>query len=102
VVTNGLLFAVSDNGTAYCLDAASGKALWSKDLQEQHYASLVAVGNRVYFCSTRGRTTIFACDRTCRVLSRNDLGEQTYASLAPVDGELFIRTRGHLYCLREP
>src|SRR5262249_1908868 len=63
VVKNGLLFAVSDNGMVYCLDARTGKPLWSKDLQEQHYASLTAIGDRIYCCSTRGRTTIFACDR---------------------------------------
>jgi outer membrane protein assembly factor BamB len=101
VVKNGLLFAVSDNGYAYCLDARTGQPLWSKDLQEQHYASVTAIGNRIYFCSAHGRTTIIACDRTCRVLSHNDLGEQVHASLAPVDGDLFIRTKRHLYCLRE-
>jgi outer membrane protein assembly factor BamB len=102
VVKNGLFFAVSDNGYAYCLDAHTGQPLWSKDLQEQHYASVTAIGNRIYFCSTRGCTTIVACDRRYRLLARSDLGEQTYASFAPVDGDLFIRTKHHLYCLREP
>jgi hypothetical protein len=102
VVKNGLLFAVSDNGTAYCLDAGTGKSLWSHDMQEQHYASVTAIRDRIYFSSTRGRTTIVACDRTYRVLARNDLGEPIFASPAPVDGDLFLRARKHLYCLREP
>src|SRR5262249_2936581 len=102
VVKNGLLFAVSDNGYAYCLDAQTGQPLWSKDLQEQHYASVTAIGDRIYFCSSHGRTTVVACDRTYRVLTRNDLREQTYASFAPADDDLFIRTRKHLYRLREP
>jgi outer membrane protein assembly factor BamB len=91
---------VVKNGLAYCLDAHTGRPLWSKDLQEQHYASVTAIGDRIYFCSTQGHTTIFACDRACRALARSDLNEQTYASFAPVDGELFLRTKKHLYCLR--
>jgi outer membrane protein assembly factor BamB len=101
VVKNGLLFAVSDNGTAYCLETRTGKLLWIQDLEQQHYASVTAVGDRIYFCDSRGRTTVVACERTYRFLSRSDLGEQTYASFAPVDGDLFIRTQKHLYCLRD-
>jgi outer membrane protein assembly factor BamB len=101
VVQHGLLFAVSDNGFAYCLDATTGMLLWSQDLEEQHYASVTAIGDRIYFSSTRGRTTIVACDRRYRVLSRCDLGEPIYASFAPADGDLLVRTRRHLYCLRE-
>ena len=102
VITNGLLFAVSDNGSAYCLDARTSKELWRKDLDQQHYASVVAVGNAVYFCGTQGQTTVVACDRTFRLLAQNDLAEPTYASFAPVDGTLFVRTRENLFCLRAP
>jgi outer membrane protein assembly factor BamB len=102
VVRNGLLFAVSDNGSAYCLDARTGKELWRRELEAQHYASVIAMGGRIYFCGTRGRTTVVACDRTFRLLAQNDLKERTFATPAPVDGALFLRTRTHLYGLREP
>jgi outer membrane protein assembly factor BamB len=101
VVANGLLFAVSDNGSAYCLEARTGKELWRKELEEQHYASVIAVGDRIYFCGTQGRTTVTAADRTFRLLAQNTLDGQMFATFAPVDGDLFLRTRTHLLCLRE-
>jgi outer membrane protein assembly factor BamB len=102
VVRNGLLFAVSDNGSACCLDARTGKELWRRELEAQHYASVIAIGDRIYFCGTQGRTTVVACHRTFRLLAQNDLKERTFATPAPVDGALYLRTRTHLYCLREP
>jgi len=101
VVKDGLLFAISDVGTAYCLDAKTGEALWRERLRKQHYASPITIGDRVYFCNTSGLTIVVACDREYRKIAENDLGELTYASFAPVDGRLFIRTAESLYCVQE-
>jgi outer membrane protein assembly factor BamB len=101
VLAHGLLFDVSDTGTVFCHEAATGKLLWSRNLARQHYASPVAVGNRVYFCDTQGTTTVFAAERTCRLVAQNPLGERVLASFAPVNGKLFVRTDQHLYCLAE-
>lgn len=101
VVQDGLLFAVSDNGTAYCIDLASGQTLWRQQFGRQHYASPIATANRVYFCDSRGRTTVVSCDRSYSRIALNDLGELTHASFAPAGSQLFIRTKRHLYCVRE-
>ena len=101
VIKNGLLFIVSDSGIAHCLDAESGNTLWRKRLKGKHYSSLVAIGGRIYFCNTRGLTTVVACDKTYQKIPENDLREQTYASFAVVDGKIFIRTKNHLYCVHE-
>jgi len=101
VVKNGLLFMISDSGIAHCLDAESGKRLWRKKLKGQYFSSLVAIGDQIYFCNTRGLTTIVACDKTYRIIAENNLREQTYTSFAIVDGKMFIRTKNHLYCVHE-
>jgi outer membrane protein assembly factor BamB len=101
VLCNGLLFGVSDGGTAYCLEAATCRELWHQDLYGQHYASLVATRRHVYLCSTGGHTTLLASERQPRVVAEGELPEGIHASPALVDGELFLRTTGRLYCIRE-
>jgi outer membrane protein assembly factor BamB len=101
VISDGLLFAVSDRGTAHCLDMDTGRSLWRQRLPGQYYASPVAIGNRVYFCNTHGLTTVVACDRNFRKIAQNSIGEMVYACFAPVDRQLFIRTGKHLYCVQE-
>jgi len=99
VLVNTLLFAVSDVGTVYCLDAATGETLWTDGLGMQHYASAIAIGDRVYFTDTSGTTVVYAAEPRCRTLARSTLDELIYASMAPVDGRLYLRTEDALYCL---
>ncbi|MBM3500945.1 MAG: hypothetical protein FJX74_20000, partial [Armatimonadetes bacterium] len=101
VLCRGLLFVASDKGPVYCLDPVTGKLLWEKRLPGVNYASPIAVGGSVYFCSTAGRTTVVEAAREYREVAVSDLREVVHASFAPVDEQLFVRTAEHLYCLRE-
>lgn len=101
LVAKGMVFAVSDSGVAWCLDARTGETRWRERLKGRFYASPIVIGDRVYLTNTDGVTTIVACEPKFRRIAENDLGERTYASFAPVDGQLFIRTEEHLYCIRE-
>jgi len=100
VLANGMLFLVGDKGNAYCLEAATGEVNWTRRLRGLHYASPISVGDKVYFCSKIGVTTVVAADKTFRKLASNELNETTYASFAPLGDELIIRTTEHIYCVR--
>jgi outer membrane protein assembly factor BamB len=89
----------ADTGKITCVDAATGATVWTKSLKGQFFSSVVAAGDKAYLSNLSGVTTVVAIDRTFRQLAENDLLEPIYASLAPVDGRLFIRTTGHLYCI---
>ncbi len=97
VIANGLLFDVSDMGRIYCIDTQTGAELWNLPTMSQHYASPVVVGNLVYITDTKGNTTITECSRKLRIVGKNALGEPVFASIAPVDGSLYFRTKGHVW-----
>lgn len=101
VLCKGMLFMVSDHGDAHCLDAKTGEVLWRERLPGTYMSSLVVVGNFVYLCNISGLTTVLACEASYRKIAENDLSEPIYASPAPVDGQLFIRTTKHLWCIQE-
>lgn len=100
-VAGGRLFLVSDTGLATCLDAETGKPRWKKRLRGTYYPSVIASGERVYFGGNDGRTTVMANADEPHVLAENDLHEETRATMTPVDGQCFIRTEPHLYCIEE-
>lgn len=100
LLCDGRLFMVSDAGFASCLDAENGELLWQEKLgQGEWLSSPVAAGGHVYFSNTEGITVVVAAAPRFRKIAENKLGEAIFASPAPVDDQLFIRTTKHLWCI---
>lgn len=99
IVYQGLLFTVSDEGIAQCLDAKTGKLQWRKRIKGPFKASPVAAEGRVYFVSTTGVCTVLAAARELRELAVNPLDDQLIASPALSAGTLFLRGRKGLYAI---
>jgi outer membrane protein assembly factor BamB len=99
VVWNDLLFAVTDDGVARALDAASGQMIWTQRLKGDYKASPLAAEGRVYFLNTTGLCTVISASRRFEKLAENELPDATLASPAASNGQLFIRGRRTLYCV---
>ncbi len=97
----GLLFMVSDNGIASCLDAATGKEFWKERLGGNYSASPLLVGNLIYFLSEEGDATIVKADKTFEQVAKNKLGERTLASMAVIDRDLLVRSKSALYRIHQ-
>ena len=91
------LYMVSDGGIGSCVEAKTGKVIWSERIGGGHSASPIYADGKLYFTNEAGVVTVLAAGRKFSVLSKNDLGERTLASPAVADGALFIRTAGHLW-----
>ena len=94
------LYVVDDGGVATCLDIGSGKQHWQKRLGGKFSASPLLAGDRIYFTNEEGETIVLAPGREYHELARNQVDGRTLASLAPIDGALFLRTDTHLYRLQ--
>jgi outer membrane protein assembly factor BamB len=99
IAANGLFYVVSDAGYVSCLEAKTGKRLWMKKLGRRHSASPVLAEGRLYFPDDDGTTWVLAAGREFKVLAKNTLGEECYASPAVSRGQMFLRTLHHLWCL---
>jgi outer membrane protein assembly factor BamB len=95
------LFVVRDARDLACYNAGDGQMIWKKRLRGTFTASLVAADGRIYATSEQGIVTVFAAADSLQLLAQNDLDERCLATPAIADGELFIRTRKHLYCIPE-
>jgi outer membrane protein assembly factor BamB len=97
---NGLVFTVKDGGYLSCLDARDGKLLKRDRVPGagNFYSSPVVGDGKVYLLSERGRLTVVSAKKDWRVLATNDFAEDVYATPAIVDGRIYLRTGGHLYC----
>jgi len=98
VVVHGLFFMVASGGQLMCVDATTGREVWTHK-SPRCYASLVAGGDRVYALGRDGTMQIVAAERTYRVIGTCSLGEGADATPALGDGRIYIRGRKNLWCL---
>jgi outer membrane protein assembly factor BamB len=97
--------ANADNpGSIECRDVATGRQRWevARTNDGAHWASLLLVDGKLYATGQKGVTRVFAANPDkYEEIAVNDLGEQTNATPAISDGEVFIRTWEKLYCIAD-
>jgi outer membrane protein assembly factor BamB len=92
LVAGDHLFAVSDDGIAYCWSVADGELRWRTRLGGSFSASPIHWDGLVYVSNLSGQTFVFkATGEGYEEVAINKLGDDCYASPAVVDEELFLR-----------
>lgn len=97
------VYVIDENGVPRCYEVKTGKNLWESEakLGGTTWGSLVHADGRLYILMRNGQTTVLAAKPKFEILSTNplDRGEQTNSSIVISDGEIFIRTFKHLWCI---
>jgi outer membrane protein assembly factor BamB len=97
LLLDDLLFMVNDGGVAICLEAKTGKEVWSERVGGNYSASPLAAGGRIYFFSEEGKTTVIEAGRQFKKLGENHLEDGFMASPAVSGDALILRTRSAVY-----
>lgn len=102
LLVDDLLFLVDDGGVASCVEARTGKNVWTERLGGNFSASPVQAEGRIYFSSHEGVTTVIRPGREFEKLAENQLDDGFMSSPAIAGRALFLRTRSHLYRIEQP
>ena len=105
VIKDGHIYVQNSNGIAQCIELRSGKTVWQERLQgsgakSESWSSMVLAGDRIYVLNQGSDTLVIRASPKFEILAVNVLGDGlTNASLAVSDGDFFIRTHQHLWCI---
>jgi outer membrane protein assembly factor BamB len=106
VLHEGTLYFVTDNGMASALDAATGAPRYQQVRLPKPYsikASPVAAGGKLYFPTEDGEVVVARMGPTLEVITTNTLAGQSFvASPAVAGGDMFLRSRTHLFRISQP
>jgi outer membrane protein assembly factor BamB len=96
-----LLYIVGDSGIVHGLDVKTGQVVYGPErLKSGTYsASPVLADGRIYVTSEEGVTSVFAAGPKFELLAENAMNEYTLSSVAVSNGQIFLRTEGHLYAI---
>jgi outer membrane protein assembly factor BamB len=103
-VTDGTLaYVVRDNGNAFALDLKTGATVYGPErLPPGTYsASPLLADGHIYVTSEDGLTSVYKAGRTFEIVATNALNDYCLSSIAVSEGQLFLRTTGHLWVIGE-
>lgn len=93
------LYTITRDNILHCLKADSGDIVWNRRLEGVHSASPVFADGRIYILSEDGVTRVLKPGAKYEEIARNELGETCLASMAVSNGQFFIRSAEHLFCI---
>ncbi|MDP6524938.1 MAG: PQQ-binding-like beta-propeller repeat protein [Kiritimatiellia bacterium] len=98
LLVDGLIYMISDKGTASCIDARTGKVIWKKKIGGTYLASPVYAEDRIYLFNRKAETTVIQPGHEFKVLATNTLAPGILQATPAIAGKaFFIRTATHLY-----
>jgi outer membrane protein assembly factor BamB len=101
-VTDGAyLYVINDRGIMWCLEPRTGKEIYGRQrLAAGTYSgSPVLADGKIYVTNEDGVTSVVKAGPTFQLLASNDFDDYTLSSPAISEGQIFIRTQKHLYCI---
>jgi outer membrane protein assembly factor BamB len=103
VIIGDHVYVPGEKGPLQCFEVKTGNEVAQKGRlgENKCWSSILAAGGRLYIPNFDGDTFVFSADPKLELLATNSLKEPVLSSIAASDGELFIRTYKHLWCIKK-
>ncbi|MDA1229374.1 MAG: PQQ-binding-like beta-propeller repeat protein [Planctomycetota bacterium] len=103
-IHDGFVFVHNDPGIAECIELKTGKTAWEKRLSGKsdkgtNWSSVMIADGLCYTMTQGGDCFVFRASTEFELVATNSLGEASNSSVAASDGQLFLRTHQHLWCI---
>jgi outer membrane protein assembly factor BamB len=108
VIHKGHYYINDMQSIVQCSALETNKTVWEQRLKStsasnETWSSIILTADeRLYMLNQSGDTFVFAAKPTFELLATNTLGEMTNASIVISDGQIFVRTHEHLWCIGKP
>ncbi len=98
---SGLLFVGDFSGFVHCLDAETGKLLWTHDMKAHMWGSTLVADGKVYVGDEDGDLAVLAVAREKKLLSETNLNAPIYATPVVANGVIYVASNTHLYAFHD-
>jgi outer membrane protein assembly factor BamB len=102
-IADGLLYVAEMIGTVHCLDAETGRPLWTFDTGGLVSGSTLVADGKVYLGTEKGDLWVLAAGPEAKVLSKVNLGSAIHSTPVAANGVLYAVSSKHLFafCQRD-
>jgi outer membrane protein assembly factor BamB len=93
------IYTITRDNILHCMEASSCTIVWLRRLSGTHSASPVFADGRIYVLSEEGGTLVLRPGPRYDEVARNSIDETCLASMAVSQGQFYIRSSEHLFCI---
>ncbi len=86
-------------GIVHCVDAKSGKALWTHDIGGEIWGSTLVADGKVYIGNSKNQLWVFAADKKKKVINTIKLDSNICTTPVAANGVLYIAANKRLYAV---
>ena len=100
-VHDGLVFIADCGKTIHCVDAATGRACWTHEMQGEIWASPLVADGKVFIGTRRGEFVILTASREKKLLATIDMGAPISSTPVAANGVLYVATMNRLFAIQK-
>jgi outer membrane protein assembly factor BamB len=100
LIKDGLIYTIDTRNVLYCLDAKTGKEIYSRKLKQKYNSSPVYANGNIYFTSVKGETLVLKAGNQYQVVAENKLPGEVFATMAIVGNSIIFRNENSLYRIK--
>jgi outer membrane protein assembly factor BamB len=97
VIKDGLIYTVNTRNIMMCIDAKTGKEIWSRHVTSNYDASPLYINGNIWFFSVRGEVLAIKAGREYKVIAQNQMDSGIWATPAVLRNSMILRTQKFLY-----
>jgi outer membrane protein assembly factor BamB len=97
VIKDGLIYTVNTRNNLMCIDAATGREIWSTHLKSEFNASPIYLNGNIWFFSVKGEVLTIKAGNKYQVVAQNYLDSGIWATPAILRNSIIVRTQKYLY-----
>lgn len=96
VIKDGLIYTVTTRNNMMCIDALTGKEIWSKHVTANYSASPIYADGNIWFFSAKGEVLILKAGRKYEIVAQHKMDSGIWATPAFLRNSILIRTQNYL------
>ena len=97
ILVDGRIYLATPTGVLTCLDAETGKEVWSERIGGTYVPNLIEANGLLYAFNREGICTVVKAGATYEKVATNKLPGTFFSSPSVAGGALYIRSKTHLY-----
>jgi outer membrane protein assembly factor BamB len=97
VIKNGLIYTVNTRNILMCIDAATGKEIWSEHVKSNYDSSPLYINGNIFFFSVKGEVLVIKAGRKYELVATSKMDLGIWATPAVLRNSVILRTQKYLY-----